>query len=148
MFKLENYELLGDVTDDQIASDVARLVSQYSSSGRVPTNVIATFVKSYASEDQGRVKKELLLQGVSSATIDYALQPAPSPGLYDSYYNSKWFWVHSALSSISGAACAYHGYKRNNSVGWAIGWFFLGSIFFPLTPVIAVAQGFGKPKKE
>jgi hypothetical protein len=143
MFKLENYELLGDVTDDQIKDDVTRLISQHSSANLVPASALATFINSYTAEDQGRAKKELLLQGVSATAIEWALRPSTNAD----YFNSKWFWVHSALSSISGAACAYHGYKRNNSIGWAIGWFFLGSIFFPLTPVIAVAQGFGKPKK-
>jgi hypothetical protein len=51
------------------------------------------------------------------------------------------------LSTVSAAACAYHGYKRNESVGWAFGWAFFGSVapFFALP--VALAQGFGKPKK-
>lgn len=55
-------------------------------------------------------------------------------------------WMR-ALSTISAAACAYHGYKRNDSVGWAFGWAFFGSVapFFALP--VALAQGFGKPRK-
>lgn len=53
-----------------------------------------------------------------------------------------------ALSLLSAAASGYHGYKRNESVGWAIVWFGLGGIFPVITPVIAVAQGFGKPAKK
>lgn len=48
-------------------------------------------------------------------------------------------------------ACAYHGYKRNNdSVGWAIGWWFFGGLFpIPGVPVVwALAQGFADPKDE
>jgi hypothetical protein len=52
----------------------------------------------------------------------------------------------SALSTASMAASAYHGYKRNDSVGWALGWGFLGAVFPVITPTIAVAQGFGKRK--
>lgn len=54
-------------------------------------------------------------------------------------------WLR-ALSTISAAACAYHGYKRNESVGWAFGWAFFGSVapFFALP--VALAQGFGKPR--
>ncbi len=48
-------------------------------------------------------------------------------------------------ATVSGPACAYHGYKRNKSIPWALWWGFAGSVFFPITPVIAVAQGFGKP---
>jgi len=58
---------------------------------------------------------------------------------------SRWmlaFWI---VDTASMAACAYHGYKRNNSIGWAIGWALLGGMFPIITPVIAVAQGFGKP---
>jgi len=49
---------------------------------------------------------------------------------------------------LAGAAAAtYHGYKRNQSVGWAVGWGVLGGFFPIITNVIAVAQGFGKKKK-
>lgn len=51
------------------------------------------------------------------------------------------------LSTVSMAASAYHGYKRNDSIGWALGWGFLGAMFPVITPTIAIAQGFGKPKK-
>jgi len=50
-----------------------------------------------------------------------------------------------ALSSVSSGVSAYHGYKRNNSVGWAIGWGVLGFLFPIITPAIALAQGYGKP---
>jgi hypothetical protein len=42
------------------------------------------------------------------------------------------------------AVSGYHGYKRNNSIGWGIAWFALGGIFPVITPTIAFAQGFGK----
>jgi len=41
---------------------------------------------------------------------------------------------------------AYHGYRRNKSVGWAIGWAIAGGMFPLITGAIAVAQGYGKPK--
>lgn len=52
------------------------------------------------------------------------------------------------LSIASGAASAYHGYKRNDSVGWAIVWGLLGGVFPVITPAIAWAQGFGKKKTK
>jgi hypothetical protein len=52
------------------------------------------------------------------------------------------------LSVIAGPVCAYHGCKRNESVGWAIWWLMMGGIFPVVTPVIAVAQGFAKPAKK
>lgn len=48
----------------------------------------------------------------------------------------------------SSGLSAYHGYKRNNSIGWAVGWGFLGGLFPIITPAIAFAQGFGEPIKK
>jgi len=50
----------------------------------------------------------------------------------------------SVFSVASSAAGAYHGYKRNDSVGWAVWWGLMGGLFPVITPVIAIAQGFGK----
>lgn len=61
------------------------------------------------------------------------------------------FWSHPIFHIIQAASigiCAYHGYKRNESVGWAIGWALLGGLFPIITPAIALAQGFGKPTEE
>lgn len=55
--------------------------------------------------------------------------------------------IWGAVTVASMAASAYHGYKRNGkSVGWGIGWGLLGSLFPIITPVVAVAEGFGKKK--
>lgn len=53
---------------------------------------------------------------------------------------------YSALRIAAAALAAYHGYKRNNSLGWAIAWAFLGSSFPVITVPVALAQGFGQPK--
>lgn len=62
----------------------------------------------------------------------------------------KLAWMQSPLFRIaqmaSVAACAYHGYKRNNSIGWAIWWGICGGGV--ITPAIAIAQGFGKPIRK
>lgn len=50
------------------------------------------------------------------------------------------------VASIS--ASAYHGYKRNNSAGWAVWWGFMGALFPVITPAVAIAQGFGKREKK
>jgi len=49
-----------------------------------------------------------------------------------------------ALGAAGVAASAYHGYKRNNSVGWAVVWGLLGGIAPFITVPVAFAQGFGK----
>lgn len=48
------------------------------------------------------------------------------------------------LSTAGAALGAYHGYKRHNSVGWAIGWGILGAMFPVITTAVAVAEGYGK----
>jgi len=55
------------------------------------------------------------------------------------------FW---ALSTASMGASAYHGYKRNDSIPWAIWWGFCGAVFPVFTPAIALAQGFGQKKRR
>lgn len=42
-------------------------------------------------------------------------------------------------------ASAYHGYRRNDSLGWAVWWALMGGIFPVITPAVAIAQGFGEP---
>ncbi|RLB43813.1 MAG: hypothetical protein DRH30_02635 [Deltaproteobacteria bacterium] len=41
-------------------------------------------------------------------------------------------------------ALGYHGFKRNDSVGWALVWGVFGSMVWPITVPVALAQGFGK----
>lgn len=55
--------------------------------------------------------------------------------------------VWKAARMVSGAACTYHGYKRNESIGWALWWSFAGALFPLFTPIVAVAQGFGERKR-
>jgi hypothetical protein len=52
-----------------------------------------------------------------------------------------------ATSTAATAAGAYHGYKRNHSVGWAIVWALLSGPFWPVAVPVMLAQGFGKPKR-
>lgn len=43
-------------------------------------------------------------------------------------------------------AMAYHGYRRNRSVGWAFGWAIFGNMFPIISSAVALAQGFGQRK--
>lgn len=52
-------------------------------------------------------------------------------------------WVP-ALSTIGAGVGAYHGYLRNNSVGWGVVWGLLGAAFPIFVVPIAFAQGIGK----
>lgn len=59
---------------------------------------------------------------------------------------SPWGIAWGLLSLGSTAVSAYHGYKRNDSIGWGVAWGVLGGLFPVITPAIAAAQGIGKRK--
>lgn len=65
--------------------------------------------------------------------------PDDSPAL--AYLRSPF---HMALSMGGTAVGAYHGWKRNESVGWAIGWALLGGMFPEIVIPVALAQGINK----
>lgn len=76
--------------------------------------------------------------------VDIALPSLAQPG---TFAVPPWWWV---LSSLSMAASAYHGYKRNagdNPLAWALVWGLLGAAFPVITPAIALAEGFGERAK-
>jgi len=54
--------------------------------------------------------------------------------------------VSALLMVLSVGLSAYHGYRRNRSIGWAAWWAFCGGLFPVVTPAIALAQGFGQPR--
>lgn len=53
-------------------------------------------------------------------------------------------WTLASLAAVG--VSVYHGYKRNNSIGWAIAWGVAGGIAPIVTVPVALAQGFGKRK--
>jgi hypothetical protein len=59
--------------------------------------------------------------------------------------SSLWYPFGGLIEAASIGLSAYHGYKRNDSVGWAVVWGLLGGVFPVLVPVIGLAQGFAKP---
>jgi len=50
------------------------------------------------------------------------------------------------LALTSGGASAFHGYRRNQHIGWALVWFSLGTLFPVPTLAVGFAQGFGRRK--
>jgi len=52
------------------------------------------------------------------------------------------------LVLASAALSAYHGYRRDRKPMSAVGWGFMGALFPVITPVVAIAQGFGKPRRR
>lgn len=69
------------------------------------------------------------------------LPPPPPPP------PTQWQTLGKILSYVGGVGGAYHGYKRNESAGWAFGWFIFGSVLPIFAIPVALAQGFAKPKR-
>lgn len=61
--------------------------------------------------------------------------------------NDAWWQFATAASAAGVVVGAYHGYKRNDSIGWAIAWAALGGLFPLVTIPIAFAQGVGERKR-
>jgi hypothetical protein len=59
---------------------------------------------------------------------------------------SAFLIAYYALSAAGTAIGAYHGWKRDESVGWAIGWALLGGIAPFIVIPVAFAQGMSKKK--
>ncbi len=49
---------------------------------------------------------------------------------------------------LGALAATFHGYRRNQSIGWALLWGVFGYALPLGTNVIAVAQGYGKSKNS
>jgi len=79
------------------------------------------------------------------------VEPAPPPGVdlpAASREPRPWPDWYRALSTVGAIQGAYHGYKRNDSVGWAFGWFILGGIVPFFTIPLSFAQGFPDSKRK
>lgn len=120
----------------------------------------AAFFQPIAATDEvWGVEKDLLTHGFAGLGLDPSIQMPPSsipeettiseitiegtPMGSERYYETPlWRW----LAIVGMGVGAYHGYKRNHSVGWAIGWGLFGG-FLPIIAIpVALAQGIGKPK--
>ncbi len=55
--------------------------------------------------------------------------------------------IWNAVSAAAVGLCVYHGYKRNNSIGWGVAWGLLGSILPVFVVPVALVQGIGVKAK-
>ena len=77
--------------------------------------------------------------------VQAPIQPIAYLGANGTAAAGVWKYALSAAQLASMAALGYHGYRRNNSIGWALVWGVFGSIVWPITLPVAFVQGFGKP---
>lgn len=107
---------------------------------RPSSSQIAEFLKLYTGEPRNEAARTLIAKGVDPRAVANALTWLDASGRI----NYPLIW--GIASTVSMAASAFHGYRRNQSIGWAIWWGLMGGVFPILTPVVALAQGFGKRK--
>lgn len=60
---------------------------------------------------------------------------------------SMWARLAAIGGTLSMPVLAYHGYKRNDSIGWAFVWGFFGSWVWPIAVPVALAQGYARPAR-
>lgn len=94
----------------------------------------------------GKIGRFLGDNGDTGTPSTTELAPPAGNGMTRSYGGgmAPVLWT---LVTLSAAASAYHGYRRNQSVGWAVWWGLMGYVAPVITPAIGVAQGFGKRKR-
>lgn len=113
---------------------------------RSPTpdsTAVSEFLSAFSSpSDRSMAAQALIAKGVPAKTVSAAL----------TWLNASSTWGR-ALPTIKGVAtiaaagaATFHGYRRNNSIGWALWWGLMGTIFPVVTTVIGLAQGWGKRK--
>ena len=100
--------------------------------------------------DRNDVALKAIALGADASRVNTALSSVQSDAAFADAFKVSApvaiFW--GIASTVSMAASAYHGYKRNDSIGWALWWGAMGALFPIITPTIALAQGFGKPKRS
>ena len=138
--QIQGYSGLG-VSQPEIAALAEKIADQ---SSWYQADSIAVAAANMSESERADFASALILAGVGATAIRDGMEG--NRGAWMTESTRKTLGVWSVFTTISAAACAYHGYKRNQSIGWAIWWFVAGGLLFPFTPVVAVAQGFGKPK--
>jgi hypothetical protein len=133
------------LTDAEINEMGKSLAPQTQTGGGVDDVRLAALMSNYDQMTQAKLGAAIISAGGSDKVVSGALKMLKN----DSWKADKrWGAFLGILSTASAAASAYHGYKRNDSVGWAVVWFLMGGLFPVITPAVALAQGFGKPKGD
>lgn len=130
---------------DETKNQLAQQIKTVTDASGDPQSILVTITD---VGDRSDVAVRAIALGADATRVNNALTAISEADAFKERFKvSKpvaLFW--SIASTASMAASAYHGYKRNDSIGWALWWGFLGGIFPIITPTIALAQGFGKPK--
>jgi len=138
---------LGALTDD----DKNKLAEQVKNASLdTSKDVRAILVAIADAAERSDVAVKAIALGGDATRINNALQSATADADFKKLFKPLPTPVRIAwgvIATASFAASVYHGYKRNDSIGWAIWWGAMGALFPIITPTIAFAQGYAKPKR-
>jgi hypothetical protein len=131
----------GDPAAPPIGDKLAQEVSGFLLANPTPDpTAVAGFLRLYSSRDRQDAARALIAAGVSDHAVANAMRFLDAADRWD-------FKTLEAIGLLASAgAAAIHGYRRNQSIGWALGWFCAAMIFPVATLALAVGQGFAKPK--
>jgi hypothetical protein len=117
-------------------------VALHAKGGNLTAMDIRDAMKGLTKEERNTLGAKLIALGVPAGKVS----TGKTLGAIGTPEFKKRAAIWGVLGTISMAASTYHGYKRNDSIGWALWWGLMGALFPIVTPVIGVAQGFAKPK--
>jgi hypothetical protein len=98
-------------------------------------------------EDYALFQRWVATQGGGTVQGLRGLGQTPAEEVANAQTDSNYAMLGWAVTVGGAAGGAYHGYKRNRSIGWAVWWGLMGALFPIFTIPIAIAQGFGKREK-
>jgi hypothetical protein len=101
-------------------------------------------------EDRPRLAQKLIDLGVNTDLVREAMEAsgAKMPFWMDPVKLKAGITVWGVLGTVSMVAGIYHGYARNQSIGWGLWWGLMGVMFPIATPTIALAQCKTGPEKR
>jgi hypothetical protein len=129
---------LGDPTPNELQLAAEALVR----SGAVTVQSARAYFLVLPEKSWGDAGLALINKGVASTVVYEGMRLAKEQRKF------PWKTVAGVATIASAALSAAHGYRRNQSVGWGLWWFVMGTVFPIVTPTIAVAQGYGKKRER
>lgn len=125
---------------DPSAVELQHAAEALAKSGPLSALSVKAFLLLLPKKTWGDAAVALINQGVSAAIVYEGNRLAQEAT------KIPWKTIAGVATVTSAAISGFHGYRRNQSVGWAVWWFTMGMILPVVTPVIATAQGLGKRK--
>ena len=130
----------------RVLADVASTQALAQKIALMPTADVVLILGQFNKHQRAQLVADLLAAGTDTAKLVEAVRDLE---LLDDLQRRRTIrtvlWM---FGLASGTISAFHGYRRNESIGAAIGWFFADALAPPVTLAVAAAQGFGRRKQR